>query len=83
MLTRTIKGDGVLALMKLAAQRGELDVRLDPSDFHDRFILTDSTAYHLGPSIKDAGLKSAMHVPGSRYPPTFRYPATARGVAIA
>jgi hypothetical protein len=60
LLTRTIKGDGVLALKKLAAQRGQLDVRIDPSDFHDRFILTDSSAYHLGPSIKDAGLKSAM-----------------------
>lgn len=35
-------------------------MRLDRSDFHDRFILTDSSAYHLGPSIKDAGLKSAM-----------------------
>jgi hypothetical protein len=60
LLTRTIKGDGVLALKKLASQRGRLDVRIDPSDFHDRFILTDSSAYHLGPSIKDAGLKSAM-----------------------
>jgi hypothetical protein len=60
VLTRTIKGDGVLALKKLATQRGKLGVRIDPSDFHDRFILTDSSAYHLGSSIKDAGLKSAM-----------------------
>jgi hypothetical protein len=60
LLTRTIKGDGVLALKKLASRRGKLDVRIDPSDFHDRFILTDSSAYHLGPSIKDAGPKSAM-----------------------
>jgi hypothetical protein len=38
VLTRTIKGDGVLSLKKLATQRGKLDVRIDLSDFHDRFL---------------------------------------------
>jgi hypothetical protein len=60
VLTRMFKGDGRLALQKLAAQRSRLEVRIDASIFHDRFLKVDETFFHLGSSVKDVGIKGTM-----------------------
>jgi len=62
VLTRKMQGDFQLAAQKLKQQRemagqGSLETRLDKKSFHDRFIVSDDKFFHLGASIKDAGIQ--------------------------
>lgn len=62
VLTRKMQGDFQLAAQKFKEQRemagqGSLEVRKDKGAFHDRFIVADGNVFHLGASIKDAGVK--------------------------
>jgi len=62
VLTRKIQGDFQLAAQKFKQQRemagqGSLEMRRDKKSFHDRFIVSDDKFFHLGASIKDAGIK--------------------------
>ncbi len=62
LLTYRVPGDFALEAGKFRAQHGaSFEARLRKADFHDRFIIVDSTkAHHLGASIKDAGNKASM-----------------------
>lgn len=61
VLTRKMQGDFQLAGQKFKeqrekAQRGTLAVRKS-GKLHDRFVFADDKFFHLGASIKDAGIK--------------------------
>lgn len=57
VLTRDMQGDFRLASSKFGQQRGNFEVRKEPGDLHDRYLIIDNEAYSLGASIKDAGTK--------------------------
>jgi hypothetical protein len=57
VLTRNVPTDFALELKKFRNDGGNIEVRGDSTLLHDRFILRDAACYHLGASIKDAGLK--------------------------
>ncbi len=53
------KSGAILALKKLANQRGGLSVKIDSqSRFHDRFLEADGDYYQLGGSIMDLGSRT-------------------------
>lgn len=61
VLTRKMQGDFQLAGQKFKEQRekakqGTLEVRTS-GKLHDRFVFADDKFFHLGASIKDAGMK--------------------------
>jgi hypothetical protein len=61
VLTRKMQGDFRLAGQKFKGQRqkaqqGTLEVRKS-GKLHDRFVFADDKSFHLGASIKDAGMK--------------------------
>lgn len=62
VLAQKMQGDFQLAAQRFKQQRemagqGSLEIRRDKKSFHDRFIVSDDKFFHLGASIKDAGIK--------------------------
>jgi hypothetical protein len=59
ILTDQMKGDFRLEAKKFAAQHGNLIKVRQIKNYHDRFIIEDTTrCWHIGASIKDAGNKA-------------------------
>jgi hypothetical protein len=57
VLTRNTPSDFALELQKFRNEGRNIEARGGSTLLHDRFILVDAECYHLGASIKDAGLK--------------------------
>ena len=57
ILTRNTPKDFPLELQKFRNEGRNIDARGESALLHDRFILVDAECYHLGASIKDAGIK--------------------------
>lgn len=57
VLTRDVPRDFVLEMQKFRTDGRKIDARGGSALLHDRFIFVDADCYHLGASIKDAGLK--------------------------
>lgn len=57
VLTRNVPTDFTLEMQKFRNDGHDVEARGGSTLLHDRFILADARCYHLGASIKDAGLK--------------------------
>jgi len=57
VLTRNTPRDFPLEMQKFRSEGRNIQARGDSTLLHDRFIFVDAECYHLGASIKDAGLK--------------------------